>query len=70
MTYPDTYPGEYIGDGVYASFDGWHVFLDLRKQDASRIGLEPHVLDALVEYRKRALDYQNAQLEAIENLRK
>ena len=41
----------YIGDGVYASFDGYHIILDLRKQDASRIALEPEVIDQLLRYR-------------------
>lgn len=43
---------EYLGDGVYASFDGWHIWLDLRQQDPKiRIALEPHVLRRLDEYR-------------------
>ncbi len=41
----------YLGDGVYASFDGWHVVLDLRGQDSTtRIAMEPEVYDALVRY--------------------
>lgn len=44
---------EYIGDGVYASFDGYHIVLDLRAQDASRIALEPLVFDALLRFRDR-----------------
>jgi hypothetical protein len=41
----------YLGDGVYASCDGYHIILDLRAQDRSRIALEPPVFDALVRYR-------------------
>ena len=42
----------YIGDGVYASCDGYHIILDLRAQDnTTRIALEPPVFDALVKYR-------------------
>lgn len=38
----------YLGDGVYASFDGYHVVLDLRAQDSTtRIALEPQVIEAL-----------------------
>jgi hypothetical protein len=45
-------PDRYLGDGVYASFDGYHIVLDLRGQDSgTRIGLEPEVLNALGEYR-------------------
>ena len=41
----------YLGDGVYASYDGYHVILDLRAQDnTTRIALEPAVYEALVRY--------------------
>lgn len=44
----------YLGDGVYASFDGYGVVLDLRAQDSTtRIALEPSVLRALNEYWER-----------------
>ena len=42
--------GRYLGDGVYASFDGFAIVLDLRQLDDSRIALESEVLDALIEY--------------------
>lgn len=45
---------EYLGDGVYASYDGLYVWLDLRGQDnTTRIGLDPSVLKMLDRYRKR-----------------
>ncbi|MHA2047734.1 MAG: hypothetical protein ACW99G_23370 [Candidatus Thorarchaeota archaeon] len=41
----------YLGDGVYASFDGFGIVLDLRGQDnTTRIVLEPQVFEALIEY--------------------
>ena len=44
----------YLGDGVYASFDGYHIVLDLRGQDdTTKIALEPEVLNALVKYADR-----------------
>ena len=44
----------YIGDGVYASFDGFGVILDLRGQDSTtRIYLEPDIFKRLVQYRDR-----------------
>lgn len=52
------FPERYIGDGVYASFDGYHIILDLRAQDASRIALEPTVWDRLVQYREDILSLQ------------
>ena len=47
----------YLGDGVYASHDGYHIVLDLRAQDSTtRIALEPQVLDSLDNYRKAVDD--------------
>ena len=40
----------YLGDGVYASFDGYGVVLDLRAQGPDKITLEPEVIRALVDY--------------------
>ena len=42
--------GRYIGDGVYASFDGYHVWL--RTGEEQQIALEPQVLWALDAYRE------------------
>ncbi len=50
----------YLGDGVYASFDGYHIVLDLRGQDSTtRIALESKVLNQLNIFREDAF----AQLE-------
>ena len=51
------WPETYIGDGVYASFDGWHIILDLRAQPDDRghhcrIALEPAVMIRLEQYEK------------------
>lgn len=41
----------YLGDGVYASFDGFHVWLDLRAQfPPAKIALDPHTREMLVAY--------------------
>jgi hypothetical protein len=45
---------EYLGDGVYASFDGHMIVLDLRGQDnTTMIALEPEVLDNLIRYARK-----------------
>jgi hypothetical protein len=47
-------PDDYLGDGVYASFDGYYIILDLRGQDSTtRIALEPMVMQALWNYHGR-----------------
>lgn len=44
----------YLGDGVYASFDGYHISLDLRGQDnTTKIALDPRVVSSLESYIKR-----------------
>lgn len=52
-----TTPPDYLGDGVYASFDGYYIWLRTGShQDAdatNRIALEPSVLDALLRYQAR-----------------
>lgn len=50
---PKLPPEDYLGDGVYASFDGYHIWLDTRAQiPINRIALEPSVLAALNRYAK------------------
>ena len=45
----------YLGDGVYASFDGFHVILDLRAQDnTTRIALEFGVVNELKAFARDA----------------
>lgn len=52
MTTEPPYPERYLGDGVYASFDGYHIVLDLRGQDnTTRIALEPRTCLELVKYK-------------------
>lgn len=44
----------YLGDGVYATFDGFHIVLDLRAQDTfTKIALDLDVFDKLVEFEKQ-----------------
>jgi hypothetical protein len=41
----------YIGDGVYCSFDGYHVWLECERDDQTHsIALEPAVLGNLEIY--------------------
>lgn len=41
----------YLGDGVYATFDGYAIILDLRGQDnTTRIYLEPAVMKSLHKF--------------------
>lgn len=45
---------DYLGDGVYASFDGYQIVLDLRGQDnTTRIALEPIAFKNLLSYGAR-----------------
>jgi hypothetical protein len=46
------FPECYLGDAVYASFDGYQIWLRTTDgiTDTNRIALEPSVLDALRQY--------------------
>lgn len=48
----------YLGDGVYASFDGYQIWLDTRGQyPVNRIALDAQTLEA---FRRYCLDLQSA----------
>lgn len=44
----------YLGDGVYAEFDGYYIWLYTSNgvEESQRIALEPQVLDNLNSYAK------------------
>ena len=47
------FPKKYLGDGVYASFDGWHVWLHVGDHKNNPcVGLDPEVLANLFKYDK------------------
>jgi hypothetical protein len=42
---------QYLGDGLYASFDGYHIWLRAPREGGDHIvGLEPAVWNALVNF--------------------
>jgi len=46
----EPYPSTYLGDGVYASFDGYQVWLAVNHHENNVVALEPAVLTHLVQY--------------------
>lgn len=44
---------EHIGDGVYASFDGYAIWLAANHHENKVIAIEPAVFNRLVEYAKQ-----------------
>ncbi len=46
---------EYLGDGVYAEFDGFQIWVAANDgtHDYARVALEPVVMNALDNYRNR-----------------
>lgn len=48
---------EYIGDGVYVSFDGYQLWLETEREFGQKhyIALEPEVFKALCDYRNRVI---------------
>lgn len=46
-------PPTYLGDAVYASFDGYHIWLRTGDGNHQQIALEPSVYQSLRDYAKR-----------------
>ena len=48
----------YLGDGVYASFDGYHVWLftgsHVEREATNKVALEPSVFRALAKFHAEA----------------
>ena len=44
---------EYLGDAVYATFDGYQIWLRTADDNRQRIALEPSVYHALRRYAQR-----------------
>ena len=43
----------YLGDGVYASFDGYQIWLAVNDHNNKVIALEPGVFEALKQYAEK-----------------
>ena len=43
----------YLGDGVYASFDGYQIWLAVNHHENKQVALEPKVMAALLVYAGR-----------------
>jgi len=43
----------YLGDGVYASFDGYHIKLAVNHHENHAVALDPDVMDNLIAYSDR-----------------
>lgn len=47
----------YLGDGLYVRFDGYHfVVITKRENGTHRVGLESHVFERLLDYRKKVYE--------------
>jgi hypothetical protein len=45
----------YLGDGVYASFDGYQIWLAVNHHENKVVALDPNVMDTLVRYANTVL---------------
>jgi hypothetical protein len=56
-TFDDLRKETYLGDGLYASFDGWHIVLRAPRQEGDHIvALEPEVFASLVTYQRALIE--------------
>jgi hypothetical protein len=56
----------YLGDGLFVHFDGYHFVLSTERENGVHwVGLEPHVFNELIAYRKQVYtDAENIEKEA------
>jgi hypothetical protein len=54
----------YLGDGVYASFDGYHIWLAVNDHTNTVVALEPAVFAALMRYKDRIAELQEEVVNA------
>lgn len=51
---------EYLGDGVYAEFDGYHIWLHANSYpSATQIALEPYTFQNLLKYAKQLKEFSD-----------
>lgn len=55
---------EYLGDGVYASFDGYQIWLSTL--EGNKIALDDYTFDTLVKYKSRLVQILKAGRAALE----
>lgn len=51
-------PDVYLGDGVYASFDGYQIWLAANHHENKVVALEPSVFAALMAYAHRVWKFK------------
>lgn len=51
---------EYLGDGAYVTFDGYHILLTAEngKYATDKIGLDPDVLKKFLKYVERVSEFK------------
>ncbi len=52
---------DYLGDAVYASYDGFHIWLRTGDGNNNEIALDPDVFTALIRYEKDLRAAQRAR---------
>jgi hypothetical protein len=50
MNKQESYANNYLGDGVYVSFDGYQIWLAVNHHENKVVALEPSVFRRLCEY--------------------
>ena len=59
MNNDETYATTYLGDGVYASHDGFQIWLAANHHENKVVALEPQVLTRLFQYAEMLKEKKN-----------
>lgn len=62
MTDEEISRGRHLGDGVYASFDGFQIWLAVNDHRNRVVAIEPGVFNELVRYQQDLKAHFNLQL--------
>jgi hypothetical protein len=56
---------KYVGDGVYASFDGYQIWLSVNGPDNNVVALDPQTFVGLVDYKEYVINFYRSRDEEI-----
>lgn len=58
----ESHQDTYLGDGVYASYDGFQIWLAVNHHTNKQIALDPNVMHALLRYAEKVWGSPKEQL--------
>ena len=64
----NTMKPKHIGDGVYVSYDGYHIRLAVNHHENHVVALEPEVMEELIKYHEHIIKSREDQQSSMETM--